>query len=44
MINPDRNNPDAPPKQLIASVVSTSGYAMCVTKDDSVGVTRDNMR
>ena len=44
MINPDRDNPDADPKQLFASIVSTSGYAMCVTKDDSVGVTKDGMR
>ena len=43
-INPDRDNPDAEPKQLFASVVSTSGYAMCVTKDDSVGITKDGMR
>ena len=43
-INPGRDNPDAEPKQLFASVVSTSGYAMCVTKDDSVGITKDGIR
>ena len=44
MINPDHDNPDAPLKQLIAAVVSTDSYAMCVTKDDSVGVPKDSMR
>ena len=44
MINPDCDNPDAPLKPLFASVVSTSGYAMCVTKDDSIGVVQEGMR
>ena len=44
MINPDCDNPDAPLKPLFASVVSTSGYAMCVTKDNLIGVVKDGMR
>ena len=43
-INPNRDNPDAEPKQLFASVVSSSGDVTCVTKDDSVGITKDGMR